>query len=148
MNLTSNLLQNIKQYCKSSFYSMITPATAHIWMQLIKNVRPKQEIELIRKNILINRLSSKRGLPPGISEVYCNVDFIVINTAQCFFFNFQIVKVHPLKELEIYNRKRELEKRLEIVKHRVRQNEEKLKELMMQNRTKCKGPLIVSRCIG
>lgn len=45
--------------------------------------------------------------------------------------------MHPLKELAIYDKKRELENQLELMKHRVKGNEEQLQELMRQNRIKC-----------
>lgn len=84
-----------------------------IWAQLIQKVRPKQEINLMRKNILINRLSSKNSGNP------------------------EVAKWPPIKELEIYSKKRSLEKKLSEIRERIRENDEKLKDVMAQNRIKC-----------
>lgn len=53
-------------FCMCSF---LTPASRPVWLQLMKKVRPKQEVELIRKNMLLYRLSADRILPPGLGEV-------------------------------------------------------------------------------
>lgn len=71
--LTSNFL--VKRSASLSVFSIVTPATAIIWSQLVKNVKPKQEIQHMRTNILLHRLSNKNA-----GYEVCCVRFNIVET--------------------------------------------------------------------
>ncbi|CAH0383208.1 unnamed protein product [Bemisia tabaci] len=45
-----------------SFQKLLTPQMAGMWKHIVKHVRPKEEVETIRKNILLNQLKKDKML--------------------------------------------------------------------------------------
>lgn len=43
----------------SSFFRICMNSTSIIWDQLIQNTKPRQEVDTIRKNVIINRLKMR-----------------------------------------------------------------------------------------
>lgn len=103
----------------TNFSFVNRPDVANVFMQLIKNVRPKQEIEAMRKKLILSRISKK--LPdPGHSRRK-------VNSLQT-----------PIPEIDVYYKKRELEETLNKLSLKLLESEANLQQMKTQNRVKCK----------
>ncbi|XP_044747033.1 uncharacterized protein LOC123308450 [Coccinella septempunctata] len=85
----------------------INPSTNFIWQQIINNVKPKKEVEMYKKNIIINRIENK--LP--------------LNASQC-----------PVPEIEIYNRLNTVKEDIAKIKARILEKQNKQSSLQSNNR--------------
>lgn len=96
---------------------MNRPDVANVFVQLIKNVKPKQEIEAMKKKLILSRSSSK--LP--VSQSQRNV--ILLET--------------QIPEVEAYKKKRQLEETLNKLKLQLLETERKFQLLKELNRNTC-----------
>ncbi|XP_025829950.1 uncharacterized protein LOC112904303 [Agrilus planipennis] len=117
--------QNIEDWMKKMGYDgemptslkpFCNPATQFIWQQIIDKVKPKQEIEFMRRNIIINRLKEQE-------------DSILMQLDESF------VKL-PVEEIEIWKKKKELQSKLEEVEKQIEVKETQIIEINLQNKMK------------
>ncbi|XP_068895833.1 uncharacterized protein [Tenebrio molitor] len=94
-----------------SLTKICNPSTAFIWEQLISNVKPRQEALNIKKNIIINRLTKK----PLERQNEFN---------------------YPIREIEVYMERQRLEKKVQVLEHKVEEKGAMIDDLLKKNKMK------------
>ncbi|KAH1014574.1 hypothetical protein HUJ05_012427 [Dendroctonus ponderosae] len=95
----------------ANLLSICNQQTSHIWKQLIASVRPREEAETVKLNVIRNRLKIKP-----------------IDQQESFPFK--------VKEMEAYNHKLNLEKKLEPLKETVEMNKLNVKQMYAKYKMK------------
>lgn len=93
--------------------SVCNSSTSYIWDQLVANTKPREDVEFMRRNIIINRLKLKP-----------------LNNQNEFPF--------PIQEIEVYNQKLHLQEKVKHLKKVVEEKRAKVQKLSRTNKIKCK----------
>ncbi|KAK9880446.1 hypothetical protein WA026_011692 [Henosepilachna vigintioctopunctata] len=97
MDLTNRLQES---FSKLGYFGTIpippqkNPSTSFIWEQFIRNVKPKNQVDTCRKNIIINRLQKKLS-----------------------------VENYPIQEIQVYNELKAVKENIEVVKKRIQEKQ-------------------------
>ncbi|KAJ3653192.1 hypothetical protein Zmor_012456 [Zophobas morio] len=93
----------------ASLPKICNPSTAFIWEQLISNVRHRQEVDHIKKTVIVNRLSKK---PLEEQDQFS----------------------YPIKEIQIYMERQRLEKHIKNLERHIAEKRDTVDDILRKNK--------------